>query len=68
MLNTYELALKIVEDIANNPENRFEDGKVNWCFVEADMWMDYDWMTVKAFNEAVDFIIESAMEEDVVVH
>ena len=25
---------------AKNPENHMEDGTVNWCFVDADTYMD----------------------------
>ena len=37
MLNTVKNA--IIASVAN-PENRNEDGSINWNFVDADLWMD----------------------------
>ena len=37
MLNTVKNA--VIAAVAN-PENRNEDGSINWNFVDADLWMD----------------------------
>ena len=36
----YRLIEERVELAANNPENRNEDGTVNWNFVDADVFME----------------------------
>ena len=37
MTNTIKNA--VIAAVAN-PENRNEDGSINWSFVDADLWMD----------------------------
>lgn len=45
------------------PVNRYEDGSINWNFVDADMWMDFEEEITadkvayyEAFNEIADRI------------
>jgi len=46
-----------------NQENRYEDGSVNWCFVDADIHMDNDEMKLgftndQLFNELESFDVD----------
>ena len=33
---------QIIEEALQNPENYYEDGSVNWNFVDADLWLHPD--------------------------
>lgn len=54
-----ELAKFMIKEIANRPENRNENG-VNWDFVSADVYMDYEGrFDDEMIEDAIDLIYEA---------
>ena len=52
-----ELAKFMIEAVALNPENRNEDGSVNWDFVSSDVYLDYQGeFNDEMINDAIDLI------------
>ena len=60
-----ELAKFMIEAVALNPENRNEDGSVNWDFVSSDVYLDYQGeFNDEMINDAIDLIYEAAEQEN----
>lgn len=54
------LACFMIKCIAENPENRTEDG-VNWDFVSSDVYLSYDGeFDDEMIEQAIDLIYEAA--------
>ena len=58
------LAQFMIKSIATNPENRNEDGTVDWNFVSSDVYLEYNGdFDDEMIDDAIDLILEAAASE-----
>lgn len=67
-MNAYEIAVKLVEYIVERPENRYENGSINWDYTTADLYIDGYTGPDELVDEAIEMIYEAVADLPAVVY